>query len=721
MTRLYSRLIENKTKSITLILAVLSIILGAVWQMQAISSQGTTIGTASDGSYVKRCYARERSATQNITFRWTPDQGASLQFWPLPPGRSALLYLKVARPDPATLTLKICNQPPLQVAIIPGQRIYQMMIQPGQCELALSIFPPLYAHNDPRSLGILLLQTELRMIATNVSDLLATFVLAPFLPLALAGISWAGLTNNNGYQLFLTPIILLGVIITGSMYREWRLEIAWWASHISFVFLLTIIGYRITKRWLSSHVHNDRTIVRWLAVIGIITIVLTFLPYISSDGVGYYAYARAITYRGDLGMEETFAALAPQMPIRFTSRGFVDNPWSVGPSLFWILPLAGYRWLFGGDGHDIGAIATVTLVSALFGFGTTIVAYYCARRWFSVMASALGALTAFFGSTLWFYSMREGGFAHALNAFACAFMVLAWIRVQEQPSYKRWFTLGVAAGLVVITYWATVLLLIIPVIGTCYLLWQTRHTRHQWRHIMIGIFIASLTAVIVFSPQIIIWQILYGSPLIKPAATPSINWNELHILELFFARFGLVQWSPAAMAGLIGLVLLARRSPLLGISLLGSTLLYITFNGLLTDWHGSGTFGTRRLTSLAVWYAIGLAAIIDTLAKRHWTGLALFGALASCGWMLMLLIRITLGYFPEGTTAYALERMSTIDWFLTRFTLPTPDTFIFFQTGFIGDILSSNLITTSLPLLGYLSFLAGCMTWLLWHLTSRKA
>lgn len=238
---------------------------------------------------------------------------------------------------------------------------------------------------------------------------------------------------------------------------------------------------------------------------------------------------------------------------------------------------------------------------------------------------------------------------------------------------------------------------------------------------MIGIFIASLTAVIVFSPQIIIWQILYGSPLVKPAATPSINWHELHILELFFARFGLVQWSPAAMAGLIGLVLLARRSPLLGISLLGSTLLYITFNSLLTDWHGSGTFGARRLTSLAVWYAIGLAAIIDTLAKRHWTGLALFGALASCGWMLMLLIRISLGYFPEGTTAYALERMSTIDWFLTRFTLPTLDTFIFFQTGFIGDILSSNLITTSLPLLGYLSFLAGCMTWLLWHLTSRKA
>lgn len=186
------------------------------------------------------------------------------------------------------------------------------MIQPGQCELALSIFPPLYAHNDPRSLGILLLQTELRMIATNVSDLLVTFVLAPFLPLALAGISWAGLTNNNGYQLFFTPIILLGVIITGSMYREWRLEIAWWASHISFVFLLTIIVYRIAKRWLSSHVHNDRTIVRWLAVIGIITIVLTFLPYISSDGVGYYAYARAITYRGDLGMEETFAALAPK-------------------------------------------------------------------------------------------------------------------------------------------------------------------------------------------------------------------------------------------------------------------------------------------------------------------------------------------------------------------------------------------------------------------------
>lgn len=67
MIKLYSQLIENKVKSIALIVAVLSIILGAVWQTQAISSQGATIGTASDGSYVKRCYDRERSATQNIT------------------------------------------------------------------------------------------------------------------------------------------------------------------------------------------------------------------------------------------------------------------------------------------------------------------------------------------------------------------------------------------------------------------------------------------------------------------------------------------------------------------------------------------------------------------------------------------------------------------------------------------------------------------------------
>lgn len=689
---------------------------GAWWQLDAVSFQKVAVGSLTDSSYVIGLHDREITTSGSDQFRWTPVRGGALQFWPLPPGVPAVLSLTLHRPSPATITLYADDR---QVCfdVEPGQRTYSLLIAPGNQHIALTVSPELAVAGESRSLGVALSRALLvRAAPLRWSDAMATLLLAPFFPLAIAGLSWFSAGLGRRYSILLTPLTLAAVIGAGFIWSAWRLEIAWLVTHLILIAVISAIIYRLARGWFASYLHSDRVMTALLLGCSASTLLFTWVPYISrmGDGVGYYAYARAIVYRGDLVMDETFAELYGPFPVADT--GLLANPWSVGPAVIWTGPLMLYRLVFGGNGHEIGAYATICLISALAGLGTTIVAYCCARRWFSPAASALGALTAFYGSTLWFYSMREGSFAHALSAFACALALLAWLRVTERPDLGRWIVLGAAAGMMALIYWTTMLLLIAPMIGIAYRAWIVRNDRQQLVRLFSGCLAAGLAALIVFSPQMIVWFRIYGSPLVKPPGTPYIVWNDPHIIDLFTARFGLARWSPAAMIGLLGLLLLARRNLVSGGALLAAALAYIVYNGMLSDWHGSGAFGTRRLTSLAAWYALGFAAITEALIRCKRALLALGSALVCTGWMLMLMMRQALGGFPNGTSLLALERMSGTDLYLARNVFPTSELSVFLQMGFVWDTLATAPPDFSVRILTFLACWAALALWAFWRM-----
>lgn len=690
---------------------------GAWWQLDAVSLQNVVIGSKTDGSYVIGLYDRESNTGNGEVFRWMPVQGGALRFWPLPPGIPAVLSLALYRPDPATVTLYAGDRD-VRFDVKPGQRIYSLIIAPGNQRVALTVSPEFAVAGENRSLGIALLRALLvRAAPLEWYDAITTFTMVPFLPLALAGLSWFSAGLGRKCYILLTPLILAAVISAGVICPVWRLEIAWLVAHLILIAVIIAIIYRLARHRFAPYLHHDRPIIASLLGGSVLTLLLTWTPHLgNSDGVGYYAYARSIVYRGDLVMDETFAELYARRSLRVAEKGLLANPWSVGPAVVWTMPLGLYRLLFGGNGHEIGAYATVCLISALAGLGTMIVAYCCARRWFSPAAAALGALTAFYGSTLWFYSVREGGFAHALSAFACALALLAWLRVTERPDLGRWIVLGAAAGMMALIYWSTMLLLIAPVIGIAYRAWIMRNDRQQLIRIFSGCLAAGLAALIVFSPQMIVWFLIYGSPLVKPPGTPNIVWNDPHIVDLFTARFGLARWSPAAMIGLFGLLLLMRRSPIAGGAFLVAATVYIVYNGLLSDWHGSGAFGTRRLTSLAAWYALGFAALTEALIRRKRAFLALGTALVCTGWMLMLIMRQALGGFPNGTSLFALERMSDTDLYLARGVFPTSELSSFLRAGFVWDTLATAPPDFSARMLTFLACWTALALWAFWRL-----
>jgi hypothetical protein len=123
--------------------------------------------------------------------------------------------------------------------------------------------------------------------------------------------------------------------------------------------------------------------------------------------------------------------------------------------------------------------------------------------------------------------------------------------------------------------------------------------------------------VLVFAPQIIMWQRIYGRPLLVPQgagfmryATPL--WSE----TLFSSRNGLFSWAPLWALGALGLVGLARRRPRIGGALLIALAVAALANGAAWDWWAGGAYGGRRFCALMPAVALGLCWLADALGRR---------------------------------------------------------------------------------------------------------
>ncbi len=149
--------------------------------------------------------------------------------------------------------------------------------------------------------------------------------------------------------------------------------------------------------------------------------------------------------------------------------------------------------------------------------------------------------------------------------------------------------------------------------------------------------------------------------------------------------------------------------------MIGAAILYIGYNGLISDWHGSGAFGARRLTSLAIWYAFGLAAVAEVLINRQRVLTTLIGLVAGSWWVLMLMIRNTVGDLPETTWSY-LETLSLVDLYLGPAALLLLQLDDFLKTGFVWDTITRAPFMFTVKVLSYLTVLSGIVVWVTWRL-----
>src|SRR5262249_28606948 len=209
---------------------------------------------------------------------------------------------------------------------------------------------------------------------------------------------------------------------------------------------------------------------------------------------------------------------------------------------------------------------------------------------------------------------------HALDAFACAAFVAYWAHSLGRSDRVRWLVLGVllgAAALIRVQELAMAAVLFVEAVHD--LVGPARRERRllgSLAHWLLRGAAVLAVALIMLTPQLLYWKIVYGDWLAVPQGAKYTRFGSPMILELLYsARNGWFSTTPIAYAAAVGLFLLPRRSRLLAAGLLATVGLQVYLNSTIMDYWGMAGFGQRRLCTVTPPLLVGLAALLARAAQ----------------------------------------------------------------------------------------------------------
>lgn len=410
-----------------------------------------------------------------------------------------------------------------------------------------------------------------------------------------------------------------------------------------------------------------------LVAIFILTIPLVN-PWVRGDGVGYYAYARAILIEHRLDFtkdwqhgNESFVMgrVGPDGKVNseeFTRTGHIANNWSIGPSLLW-LPFLGAAHVTVGILDSLGARIpldgfsrpyrlAMALSTALYGFLGLYISFRLAQEYFEERWAFLATVGIWFASSLPVYMYFNPSWSHAHSAFVDALFLWYWHRTRGARTWRQWILLGLISGLMVDVYYPNGVLLLIPLLeaGVRYLaiirgggggarnalLLFSRHATY------FAFFVVALL------PTFVSRSIIYGSPF--STGYPTVDawaWKSPAFLNvLVSADHGVLTWTPIVLLALFGLLLFLKVDRLFASYLLAATFAFYVVVALHPDWDGLSSFGNRFFISLTPVFILGLAGFFQWLS-HSWHDDA---AWRTAGIVVALLIAWNLGLvFQWGT------------------------------------------------------------------------
>jgi len=370
-------------------------------------------------------------------------------------------------------------------------------------------------------------------------------------------------------------------------------------------------------------------------------------PWVRGDGIGYYAYARALALDHNLQFEKDWRHANPSFRSsrvdsdgriyanQYTSTGHLDNHFTIGPALIWIPFLALTHGVvltanhFGAhiapDGYSWPYLDTMAVVTAFCGFASLLISFRLARKYFPERWAFLAVVGIWLASSLPVYMYFNPSWSHAQSAFIVALFLWYWDRTRPNRTWQQWCVLGLIGGLMMDIYYPNAIFLLIVVVEFVIGLAKTIRS-HGVSGTSFGKEIARYALFpsalfTAFLPTPITRWIVFGSPIDLGYSETSVWTFKSPLLGtvLFSADHGLFSWTPILLLASAGLFLLWRKDKVLCAALSSSAIAFYFLIATYPVWDGISSYGNRFFVSLTPFFVMGLAALL-TDYERLWRG-----------------------------------------------------------------------------------------------------
>ncbi len=366
-------------------------------------------------------------------------------------------------------------------------------------------------------------------------------------------------------------------------------------------------------------------------------------PWIRGDGVGYYAFARAPLIEHSLDFERDYLnansgfrehrvdETGHVKTFYRTRTGHLDNHFSVGPAVLWapFLLLAHAAVLLAraagssvtADGFSAPYRITMAFATALYGFLGLLLSFRLTSKYVHKHWALLATLGVWWASSLPVYMYFNPSWSHAHSAFAVALFLWYWHETREDRTPRQWLLLGLITGLMLNVYFANAMLLavlLVEAIPQYFAAFRAAPGRGlPARTLFFRHFTFALIVLLSLFPTFLSRYVIYGNAF-ETGYIPLKDWfwrSPLFLAVLFSSNHGLFAWTPLLLLSAAGLFLFWRSQPRVGTALLAAALAFYFLIAFYPDWAGISSFGNRFFISLTALFILGLAVVLDRIAR----------------------------------------------------------------------------------------------------------
>jgi hypothetical protein len=402
---------------------------------------------------------------------------------------------------------------------------------------------------------------------------------------------------------------------------------------------------------------------RWLFGLFVLSLAL-MNPWVRGDGVGYYAFARAVLIQHNLDFTPDYNSANASFrdarldengnpkPVFRTATNHLENHFTVGPALLWapflivahaiVLVARAFGSNVAADGFSAPYRFAMALGTAVCGFvglflAMRIAAKYVGQRW-----AFLATVAIWWASSLPVYMYFNPSWSHAHSAFVVALFLWYWHETRETRSTLQWIVLAAIAGLMLNVYYPNAMVLAVLAVEAVpqYLavLRRKDSSQHDTEPTLLQLLtnhaLFGLVMLACLFPTLLSRYVIYGSPFESGyVSLKDWAWRSPYFLAvLFSSEHGLLVWTPVIALACIGVFIFALREPRVGTAILAAMVAFYFFIACYPDWAGISSFGNRFFVSLTPIFIIGLSVFFDRVARffrSQRTAIATFGATAA--------------------------------------------------------------------------------------------